>query len=437
MKMRNRKEYKADAAERVAGSVSKKRRMDIVRTLLVPILLLALPSKTFAQWGFDVASVEAYINDHKKQRSLLLARSTLEYSNKLLHGYSKDETKAYKELNVDLDKYTRAFDVIDVLYQSLRTSLNVYSTYEGVSDRISDYKKLLDDYNKKVIKRKRISLADTILIGINRRAIENIANEGEYLYKSVSDLVLYATGAAACSTADLLVVLESINTSLDNIDMSIWAKIAKYGGSALKGAGSVAKQGLKSASNTAVHPTQALKGAGSAMKTAAVGSAAGYVAWQNLVNDKSMVEIASDVVVGKDTTEKISEAVEDVKGLKNKAGEAVDAVNGAMGDINSKWSGMSNFFRGIFGGNGLEMFGNFFKNLGKGNVSGLSLAGLVTAAFLTFGRFGWLGKIAGSMLGMMLIGNNSNIKNIVSGDGGQGRNVNEAETTTRSGGMKR
>ena len=76
----------------------------------------------------------------------------------------------------------------------------------------------VDDYNKKVIKRKRISLADTILIGINKRAIENIANEGEYLYKSVSDLVLYATGAAACSTADLLVVLESINTSLDNIE---------------------------------------------------------------------------------------------------------------------------------------------------------------------------------------------------------------------------
>ena len=38
---------------------------------------------------------------------------------------------------------------------------------------------------------------------------------------------------------------------------------------------------------------------------------------------------------------------------------------------------------------------------------------------------------------MMLIGNNSNIKNIVSGDGGQGKNVNEAEKTTRSGGMKR
>ena len=97
--------------------------------------------------------------------------------------------------------------------------------------------------------------------------------------------------------------------------MSIWAKIAKYGGSTLKGMGSYAKQGLKSAGNATIHPTQALRSTGSAMKTAAVGSAAGYVAWQNLVNDKSMVEIASDVVVGKDTTEKISEAMEDVKGL--------------------------------------------------------------------------------------------------------------------------
>ena len=35
--------------------------------------------------------------------------------------------------------------------------------------------------------------------------------------QSVSDLVLYATGAAACSTSDLILVLSSINQSLDNI----------------------------------------------------------------------------------------------------------------------------------------------------------------------------------------------------------------------------
>lgn len=179
---------------------------------------MIIPHITKAQWAFDFVSVEAYINDHKKQRSLLLARSTLELSNQLLHEYSSDATVEYKTLNVDLDKYTRAFDVIDVLYQSLRTSLNVYSTYNSVSDRISDYMNLLEDYKEKVLERNKIAVSDTIIISVNLRCIQKIADEGQHLYRSVSDLVLYATGAAACSTSDLLLVLESINTSLDNIE---------------------------------------------------------------------------------------------------------------------------------------------------------------------------------------------------------------------------
>ena len=52
------------------------------RLALTLLLLALLPYVAKAQWTFDIVSVEAYINDHKKQRSLLLARSTLEYSNK-------------------------------------------------------------------------------------------------------------------------------------------------------------------------------------------------------------------------------------------------------------------------------------------------------------------------------------------------------------------
>ena len=187
-------------------------------SILILLLFMMMPQITKAQWAFDFVSVEAYINDHKKQRSLLLARSTLELSNQLLHEYSSDATVEYKTLNVDLDKYTRAFDVIDVLYQSLRTSLNVYSTYNTVSDRITDYKNLLEDYREKVLERNKIAVSDTIIISVNLRCIQKIADEGQHLYRSVSDLVLYATGAAACSTSDLLLVLESINTSLDNIE---------------------------------------------------------------------------------------------------------------------------------------------------------------------------------------------------------------------------
>ena len=189
------------------------------RALLVTVVLLALlPGIVRAQWTFDIVSVEAYINDHKKQRSLLLARSTLEYSNKLLHEYSRKEVGKYKEVNIDLDRYTRAFDVIDVMYQSLRTVLNVKNTYTTVSDRVGDYEKLLEDFNDKILKRGRIEPSDALILTINEKAIRDIAHEGEQLYKSVSDLVLYATGAAACSTSDLLMVLEAVNRSLDDIE---------------------------------------------------------------------------------------------------------------------------------------------------------------------------------------------------------------------------
>lgn len=180
-------------------------------------ILLMVPIGGYAQYSFDVGSVESYINDHKKQRSLLMTRATLEYGNQLLHDYSKKQMVAYKDLNFDLDKYTRAFDIIDVMYQSLRLGLNVYNTYDNVSDRLKDYKKLLETFNDRVIQRGRVELADTLLLTINRKAIERIAKEGEYLYKSVYDLVLYATGAAACSAADLMVVLENIENGLTRL----------------------------------------------------------------------------------------------------------------------------------------------------------------------------------------------------------------------------
>ena len=188
------------------------------RTILMILCLMTLfPSVGKDQLGFDVASLEAYINDHKEQRSLLLVRSTLEASNKLLHDYSSEANIDYKNINKELDKYTRAFDVIDVLYQSLRTSLNVYNTYETLSDRVGDYKNMLEDFNKKCLERGNIVPPPTLIIAINVRAIAKIADEGDNLYRSVSDLVLYATGAAACSTSDLLLVLTNINNSLDNI----------------------------------------------------------------------------------------------------------------------------------------------------------------------------------------------------------------------------
>ena len=174
--------------------------------------------------------------------------------------------------------------------------------------------------------------------------------------------------------------------------MGFWTTILKGGGRAVSSAG-----------DAIIHPQRALAGAGKAVKSAAVGGAVGYVGWGKLTTDKSLTRIVSDAVIGPDTTDAIADTVSDVKELKTKAGEAVDAVNG----VASNMSGIGNFMHSISTGNVGDMFGNLFSNITSGKVGGMSLLGLVAAAFMTFGRFGWLSKIAGVLLGMYIIGNNS------------------------------
>lgn len=183
----------------------------------------------------------------------------------------------------------------------------------------------------------------------------------------------------------------------------------KYGGKAMKGVGTATATTGKKMGNAALHPSQTLRGAGQAVKTATVGGAVGYVGWEKLTTDKSVVRIVSDAVIGEPATNTLAETADGVRELTGKAGEAIGSVSGAVTGIDNKLNGVSNFLRQASGGGVMDMFGNFFRNLGSGNVSGLSIAGLVAAAFLIFGRFGWLGKIAGAFLGMMLIGNNAGV----------------------------
>ena len=191
--------------------------------------------------------------------------------------------------------------------------------------------------------------------------------------------------------------------------MGVWSTLLKYGGKAAKGVGTATAATGKSMGKAVLHPSQTLRGAGQAVKTATIGGAVGYVGWEKLTTDKSVVRIVSDAVIGEPATNTLAETADGVRELTGKAGEAVSSVSGAVTGIDNKLNGVSNILRHASGGGGLHMFGHFFRNLCRGNVSGLSIAGLVAAAFLIFGRFGWLGKIAGAFLGMMLIGNNAGV----------------------------
>lgn len=221
--------------------------------------------------------------------------------------------------------------------------------------------------------------------------------------------------------------------------MGVWDSILKYGGKAMKGVGTATAATGKKMGNAALHPSQTLRGAGQAVKTATVGGAVGYVGWEKLTTDKSVVRIVSDAVIGELATNTLAETADGVRELTGKAGEAIGSVSGAVTGIDNKLNGVSNFLRQASGGGVMDMFGNFFRNLGSGNVSGLSIAGLIAAAFLIFGRFGWLGKIAGAFLGMMLIGNNAGVfRTSVPESVARGQSPSvPVEEQNHSGGMRR
>lgn len=178
--------------------------------------------------------------------------------------------------------------------------------------------------------------------------------------------------------------------------MSIWSSIARRAGRII--------------TYPVTHAGTAVQAVGKTTKTAVVGGGLGYMAWESVVNDKPVVRTASDILVGKETTEKVSDVVtgtvDGVGKVVAGAGNLVEDAGNMLSETNNSTSGVGKFFQGLFTGNGLGMIGDFFQNIGKGKISGLSLAGLIGAAILSFGRFGWFGKIAGAFLGMMIIGNN-------------------------------
>lgn len=219
--------------------------------------------------------------------------------------------------------------------------------------------------------------------------------------------------------------------------MGFWNTVLKYGGKAAKGMGKAADATGKSVGHAVLHPSQTLRGAGQAVKTATAGAAVGYVGWEKLTTDKSVARIVSEAVVGKSATDALAGTTEEVKELRDQAGETVAAIGETVSGAGTKLNGVSNFLRESSGGGLLDLLGGFLKNLGGGNVSGLSIAGLIAAAFLVFGRFGWLGKIAGLFLGMMLIGNNAGITRTAAPEAVSRTPTLSPEEQTQGGGMRR
>ena len=131
----------------------------------------------------------------------------------------------------------------------------------------------------------------------------------------------------------------------------------------------------------------------------------GYVS-EVFGGDSNAAKATGNLLIGKEKTDKIADTVE--KGVNT----AVDAAKEAAEAATNGWANIKNFFGSMFGLNpgaaegavsGVGGFSQMLSNVLGTNMN-FNLPNVfmtMAAAWLTFGNFGFTGKIAGALLGAL------------------------------------
>lgn len=151
---------------------------------------------------------------------------------------------------------------------------------------------------------------------------------------------------------------------------------------------------------------------------------------------EGLIKPVSQIVVGKQATEQLGGMVDNVASTgQSVTGKIAGVADGSQsiipdciqnmtsgqqqayaGDgINNAMGGYSGPSYGGYAGMGMNVMnrlGNFGTNVINGNVPTSNIVGLIAAAWLMMSRMGLFGKLAGGLLGTMMIGRNSETQNL-------------------------
>ncbi len=172
-------------------------------------------------------------------------------------------------------------------------------------------------------------------------------------------------------------------------------------------------KGLKDVAKTSgeslLHPLRTGRSAINLTLGATAASTIGYSAWNYFLNDKPVGRTLSEMVIGKDAVDEIASDTKDLSSSLSNAKETLNEVKKVTSETKNMFSGLTEFFKNFKSDNVGGMIENFLSNLINGKVSFTSILGLIISSFMVFGRFSWMGKIAGALIGAMTIGNNSKL----------------------------
>ena len=190
--------------------------------------LLSLSSQAQLDMYLDLTSLEALYYNHRQIGSLLVARAAVEQANEVLHDAAATAGADYKDIEVELDKYTRAFDILDMLVSTLHLAGTAVTTYEVVSRDIEDYTTAIKAFSDYLLEHPtELRPEDERIIAIARRTVSDVSSAVSDLWKSFVQLSMYTApvvageSPAACSVNTLSTIINSISDFLVHIRESI------------------------------------------------------------------------------------------------------------------------------------------------------------------------------------------------------------------------
>lgn len=163
-----------------------KRRIQYI--LLLAVLAVTMPPFPVhaEDIELDALSIAALNIDGEKIPSALLARATVENINLALHSACKEANIEYHDINIQLDKYTRFFNVVDIAIETLQTGVIAVNTYNNVTETVKKYKNLLTNFHNQCLKNGNVMTTDAQIIAAAGSAIEDIMKEINAIYKDLS-----------------------------------------------------------------------------------------------------------------------------------------------------------------------------------------------------------------------------------------------------------
>ncbi len=185
------------------------------------LLLLSSREAKALDLPTDPASLEAMIHNHKTIKAMLELRSLAEEGVVTYHRKSMKTMEDHAAVNKRLDKYTKCFDIIDLILNSTATGFHAYNSFGNCKRNLASYYKLLDTYRKEILSHGAVWTSDMIILDTSQQAVEGVYKGATRLWKSYMELSEIVSGARNCTTSDLMIILNDINNSIDEIDSSI------------------------------------------------------------------------------------------------------------------------------------------------------------------------------------------------------------------------